>query len=647
MAIGEPSIGVIPRFSNLDGKPTDFNDMANRETPEAVNARILNAIRDIKDVPEPQPAPAPAIAPAVEPRANLPAPLPVQSPDVEAPEPKGDFDADSSKFFTIMGYDGEELYVYAHMLKQVINFNAAALYYKKTLLQLAKKYWWQRNFPPPDKSHDFINFDNMVEWFLDVAHFKRGIYDPSKVRGRGAWIDDGRIVFHFGNELMVNGQHMDLTSIKSEYVYSRRPRIRYPDQPSMTIADGKRIVEVAKRFRWVNPCSAHLLVGWAALAPLCGALQWRPHAWITAEAGSGKTHIQDKFAKWLTAGVSLYAAGGSTEAGIRQDLKNDAFPVLYDEGEQNTGQEAGRIQHVLALARQASTETGALTLKGTVDGSGMSFLIRSMFLLVSVQVGIKNQADHERIAKLVLKPKKEAGNSGLEWRKTKAMLLDLTKDKTLPARLLRRSMELLPTTLKNIEMFAEVAAELLGSQREGDQYGTLMAGYYSLISDREVLRGEAHLLMSGFTWSDYTEEGQIMSASGAKDILLTRKLRLDGGRECQVSELILRSSGQIVPSLDSMKADQADRALQLYGMRVEGDQLLIAKPHREIMATFRDTAHATNPYSELQSTPGATSDRKKSARFAGPSMRYISLPLADLLADTPAVATANSEDVPF
>jgi len=121
---------------------------------------------------------------------------------------------------------------------------------------------------------------------------------------------------------------------------------------------------------------------------------------------------------------------------IRQRLKNDAFPVLYDEGEQNTEQEAGRMQSVLALARQASTESGALTLKGTVNGSGMDFLIRSMFLLVSVQVGIKHQADHERIAKLVLKPKKDLSNSGAEWRKTKAM----TTRKRVPRSPRRRSL---------------------------------------------------------------------------------------------------------------------------------------------------------------------------------------------------------------
>jgi nucleoid-associated protein YgaU len=31
-----------------------------------------------------------------------------------------------------------------------------------------------------------------------------------------------------------------------------------------------------------------LLAGWIALAPICGAMRWRPHLWLTAAAGAGK-----------------------------------------------------------------------------------------------------------------------------------------------------------------------------------------------------------------------------------------------------------------------------------------------------------------------------------------------------------------------
>jgi putative DNA primase/helicase len=257
------------------------------------------------------------------------------------------------------------------------------------------------------------------------------------VRGRGAWLDDGRLVFHFGNTLMVDDQKIDVTSIKSDYIYELRRKLPFADDVAMSNDDGKRIFDVAKRFRWVNQASAYLLTGWVALAPVCGALRWRPHCWLTGEAGSGKTHIQNDFANWALSGICLYAQGNSTEAGIRQRLQHDAIPVLYDEAESNNDKDSNRIQGALSLARQASTESEALTLKGTIDGEGRDYLIRSMFLIASIQVGIKQQADHERIAKLVLLSKKDPGNSSAIWRQTKAALLTLKKDKTLPATLIR------------------------------------------------------------------------------------------------------------------------------------------------------------------------------------------------------------------
>lgn len=63
---------------------------------------------------------------------------------------------------------------------------------------------------------------------------------------------------------------------------------------------------------------------------LCGALKWRPRIWLTSGTGSGKSTIQNDFVSFLMNGISVYAQGNSTEAGIRQHLKSDALPVLFD-----------------------------------------------------------------------------------------------------------------------------------------------------------------------------------------------------------------------------------------------------------------------------------------------------------------------------
>ena len=65
------------------------------------------------------------------------------------------------------------------------------------------------------------------------------------------------------------------------------------------------IIDIASRFHWEVPASGLLLAGWIALAPICGAMQWRPHVWLTASAGSGKSAILDRFI-----GILLEHTGG-------------------------------------------------------------------------------------------------------------------------------------------------------------------------------------------------------------------------------------------------------------------------------------------------------------------------------------------------
>jgi hypothetical protein len=43
----------------------------------------------------------------------------------------------------------------------------------------------------------------------------------------------------------------------------------------------------------------------------------------------------------------------------------------------------------------------------------------------------------------------------------------------MPARLFKRSLDLLPLTLENIKVFVEAASRKFGSVREGDQYGNV------------------------------------------------------------------------------------------------------------------------------------------------------------------------------
>lgn len=80
----------------------------------------------------------------------------------------------------------------------------------------------------------------------------------------------------------------------------------------MTDEDGQRLFDLANAFRWRNPGSGAMLAGWCALAPVAGALRWRPHLWITGGTGSGKSTVMKRFVVPLLNNCRYYS-GTSTE----------------------------------------------------------------------------------------------------------------------------------------------------------------------------------------------------------------------------------------------------------------------------------------------------------------------------------------------
>ena len=69
---------------------------------------------------------------------------------------------------------------------------------------------------------------------------------------------------------------------------------------------------------WKRPEGGVILAAWIALAPVSGALEWRPHLWMTGPAGTGKSWLMEHVCSKLLRGLSLYVQGATTEAGLRQ-----------------------------------------------------------------------------------------------------------------------------------------------------------------------------------------------------------------------------------------------------------------------------------------------------------------------------------------
>lgn len=628
---------AVPPFSHGEpGKPTDFNDLHKLRGADAVRQVIEAALNPPAAPAEPEPAdevPPWEDAPGDAPSAPLAAPLP--GPSGGADDDEDDDLPEKNGYFAILGYNRGVYYIFQHGKRQIAEITKGNMS-EIGLIEIAPLNWWEMNFPGARSS---IDTKAAAEFIIRTAE-KRGIYDPSKVRGRGAWVDADRIVYHHGDYLTVDGQPTDVTRIDSRYVYELDRSLPSPADTAMTCEEGRMLLDVAGVFRWATPGSAALLAGWVALAPMCGALKWRPHIWLTGGAGCGKSSVLNRYAHHLIKDIDLYVQGNTSEAGIRQELRSDARPVLFDESESNEEGDARRVQNVLSMIRQASTDSDAKTIKGTVGGSALNYHIRSMFCLASIQVAIKQQADVDRLTVLRLRPRREEKDASAGWARISEALWKVERDPELPARLFRRALDLLPTTLKNIDVFARAAAKKFNSQREGDQLGTLMAGAWSLISRNVATPEQALEMIEGYEWEDMRDNHDTDEAQRALGALMEAHVRIKGGGELTVYELVCAASGR-----QSQMADindvTADALLQRYGMRVKDGWLVLANNSNELKRLMAGTSFEADYRGVLLRVDGTDKNANAPMKFNGVQSKCIRIPLEPIIGDL--VARGHNE----
>lgn len=611
---------VVPDFESLDGEPTDFNDLHLRQGSEAVAKAFDETLNP----------PAPTLD-------DLPwddTPTTPEPPQTESNTTDDEFDDELVKnsYFTILGYDGPTYYLFQHEKRQVMDITKSDLS-DTGLIELAPLRWWEEHFPGEKGG---IDKKAAANWLFRQAN-ARGIYDPTRIRGRGAWKDKDRYVFHHGDRLSIDGVPTDITRIASAYVYPMARRMPEPAEQMMTAEEGKRLIKVAEMVRWSKPASAALLAGWTMLAPICGALKWRPHIWITGGAGSGKTTIQRDFVASIVGEIGVFAQGNSTEAGIRQELKADARPVLMDEAESNDDKERARMEAIMAMIRQASSESHAKTLKGTISGQSMRFAVRSMFCLASVNTNLDKKADVDRLTKLVIRPPALRTGGDDHWNKLSDELHKISTDETISNRLLARALVLLPTILKNVEVFTRVAAKFFGSQREGDQFGTMLAGAWSLCSDAIATDEAAMKLIERYEWDEHTEDNDQDDAERALEAVLGAKIRMGNAGDLTVYELV-RESLTAYKVMDTVTAKEADAALRRHGIRVDlqTDSLLFGTGVSNLKKLVERTSFVTDLRGQLLRLPDAHRNEDKAIWFNGHKSKCVAIKLSPLLRDESA-----------
>jgi len=493
---------------------------------------------------------------------------PVTPPNTPNPTPQRQTDFP----FTFLGFkkDGDtpKFCFYAGTSKTVISLSASAMS-KQNLMLLAPLNWWEEHYPTGKGSRSAFDVDAASQFLMNYS-FRVGIFSEERIRGRGAWMDDGRTVLHSGTHLIVDGVRTELSTLKTRFIYEQGQPMNMDIGQPLPASETSQLVDMLQLINWERGVNAYLLAGWCVIAPVCGALPWRPHIWVTGAAGTGKSWVFKNVVRRLLGETGLAVQGKTTEPGVRAMLMHDALPVMFDEAEGEDQAAQARMQAVLELMRGASTEGGVIGQGSQGGGGAKTFRIRSMFAFASIGVQVKQQADRTRVTMLGIK-RRTGDDRKIIWEELQARYARLITDEFVSG-LQARTISMLPVILANADVFNKAAVAVLGEQRHGDQLGAMIAGAYSLRKDGLVTYDDALKFISVMDWS----EERALDASRDEYRLLNRimehqvDVELEHQRvKRQIGELCLIAAQINNPIEDAVDATRAGKTLLRLGIKID------------------------------------------------------------------------------
>ena len=603
----------VPDFNNLTDKPTDYDDLRRQEGEDSVRHWLHP--RNAK-------------------HAHTTPPEVREGDEDEGPvEPAWVDDAP----FRCLGYHNREYY-FLDQGGQLMSVPGLG-FGSRGMLMLAPEGFWNTYFD----SKQGIRWQSAASSVLHHQATRKGVFKPGMIRGRGIWRnEDLKIVAHLGDRLLppdVRRYIPPENYADGDTIYHRLPRLSGPSSTKpMPLEDRKRLYEMfASRF-WHHDGSGPLLLGFTVLAPFCAALDWRPHIWIIGTKGCGKTKVIELMILPLMGDMVLAGQGRTTEAGIRQTLGHDALPVVCDEMEGTSPGARGAVRGILELARSASSPTGQV-IKGTQHGKSLRFQVRSSFLLASISSGLTEPSDQSRFCVLPLK-----GSNEIDPELRRKDWIDFRRKlKRHVHRVAGR--QLIAATLKAfrsghmdelLHVCKSSADQVFRDARMGDQMGTLAAGAWlcqsdEIPSENEVTDWLGSLSFAGMDWQGEEESKGLVVLN--KLLQARESVRVDGQmHSLTVGSLIAIATGRTLTGDQTVKAEDADRALRQIGFRIapNGNGILIANTSEWVKQKLAKTPYHAGFIRVLRSIPGAEKRNATNFHSRQKSSRATFIPMAAL-----------------
>lgn len=448
---------------------------------------------------------------------------------------------------------------------------------KTQLFNLAGVHWWREAYGASGK-----DWEEAMSDLITLS--KQTDFDPERMRGRGAWREpDGRICYHDGKT--TTGEY------SRDRIYLRRAikDIGLSAKPA-TATDRKRICESVKELTFDNTADCVRTLGWAALAPFAGALPWRPAGLMTAASGTGKSTIVNLIIKPLAMPI-ICSGGESTAAGIRQRIGVDSCAIVVEESETDTPKKKQNRDDTFSLMRQSTSDDSPDVLKGTIDGRGLSFTLRSMFFFVSISPEVECEADENRIFRVSLI---KASYKRAVWlKKERELKQAMTAD--ICASVRAYTWANLPAIITLAERVATQAQLVAGADnRTAFAESLLLAAYMAVFKDKPAPSDDYINEFVKLFYEMGTPEKRRNENEEMVDLLLDAIVKGDSGHNYTIREVLNAiETGRVWSNADDKESGPreeheigttyARRLAGMYGIGLHHGDVAIAKNHPEVM----------------------------------------------------------------
>jgi putative DNA primase/helicase len=530
--------------------------------------------------------------------------------------------------FDILGYSGENIMFYPYGAKKVVKHKSTGIN-KSVMISLMDRAEWGNFYRKDDGG---IAWDAAMNDLIRRAE-QKPVFDPARVRGTGAWIDNGIFVVNDGEYLWYNGEQHELHDSPGHFVYERGKSSPYNVTAPMSTEESTKLIDILCKIKWKKKIDPSVMAGWILLAPFGGALRWRPHVWLTGAKGGGKSWILENIVYPMVGyEFGITGSGSSTTAGVRSGLSNSSLAAVLDEMETDNPKHMESIDQILRAFREGSSGAGggAATLHGTQDGEGRRWIVSSMAMCASIGAAMRHGADKSRftVCELYVDPleKKDIREQRFQDLQESVQIINNIWSHAFVA----RTFKLFDQIKIAIEVMTAQATDILGARRDGDQLGTLMAGAWMVINDKAPTAAEARMFLEynnvSATDADSLEKSD---EELCLDEILSMKIDVSGHVKTTIgsvisywyeTELCYKTPDNFSPG----EWPNIRLEIEQYGIKLinKTKKIQIATGHPAIRKGLEKTAWPIVYDTILGRLPCCADDVKGPARFAGLSKRY-------------------------